>query len=267
MCEGLSRQMQRLADLVERQHQSGGDLLERTAAANGGVFPDRKTFSPSLDMVSNQVNHPAQIDNYTLCTLAIGGDKFARRERLLREIMQVDKVSWDDAHETLIEMDNFNERYYWLQTFPYRIGITMAIVCTIGSIVLVFDKTIALKYGVEVAGEHLPDDIHDISEMTTNQVGTWTWSWMEPMIGTASFVLLCMQFGRAQCTKMNMLPYTEAMLRMRAKRLEKAYPQYCPTMVRCWAVTMPKVDTFFFPKYKNRFYTPEARYQNFRSGV
>ena len=31
-----------------------------------------------------------------------------------------------------------------------------------------------------------------------NEVGTWTWTWMEPMIGTASFALLCAQFARAQ---------------------------------------------------------------------
>ena len=27
-------------------------------------------------------------------------------------------------------------------------------------------------------------------------VGTWTWAWMEPMIGTASFSILCLQLLR-----------------------------------------------------------------------
>ena len=30
------------------------------------------------------------------------------------------------------------------------------------------------------------------------KVGAWTWEWMEPAIGTASFVLLAMQLIRSQ---------------------------------------------------------------------
>ena len=30
------------------------------------------------------------------------------------------------------------------------------------------------------------------------QVGNWTWGWMEPPIGTISFVLLVLQFSRNQ---------------------------------------------------------------------
>merc|ERR1719420_788236 len=100
---------------------------------------------------------------------------------------------------------------------------------------MVFCKPVAKWYGVQIVGEDLPeDDIgqKEIEELTTNQVGAWTWSWMEPMIGTASFVLLCLQFARAQSVKMNLRPYTESMLRWRANRVARQFPQYDGSMVR-----------------------------------
>ncbi|CAK0845123.1 unnamed protein product [Prorocentrum cordatum] len=131
-------------------------------------------------MVAIQVNHTCQLDSDTLTGLAIQGDIFARRERLLREIMLVDKCTWDDAHERLIEMDVVNEEFYWFQTLPYRLGFSLAVAGGLASCVLVFSKTCSLPYA---RGVDLPEGVQDISEMTYNQVGTWTWAWMEPMIG------------------------------------------------------------------------------------
>ena len=33
-------------------------------------------------------------------------------------------------------------------------------------------------------------------------VGEWTWGWMEPMLGTLSFILLAFQFSRSQMRRM-----------------------------------------------------------------
>merc|ERR1711924_125278 len=120
------------------------------------------------------------------------------KERLIREIIQQDGVSWEEAHCRLIEMDECNEENYWRQTFPYRLGILGAVVSAVAGSMMVFYSPVAEFYGTRIAGEELPEGVQHISDMTTNQVGTWTWSWMEPMIGTASFVILCSQFGRAQ---------------------------------------------------------------------
>jgi len=263
-CTRLSQQVEILTDLVKRQ--GSNNLLERQAA-NGGGIPARDHFRPTIDMVANQVNHASQLDNDNLALLAISGDTFARRERLLREIMQVDKCSWDDAHEKLIEMDEFNEQKYWACTMPYRLGITGAILGCVGSVLLVYSKSFALLYAENIAEEELPDGVQDVSDMTYNQVGAWTWSWMEPMIGTASFVLLCLQFGRAQSVKMRMFPYTEAMLTWRARRLTTRYPEYDGSMVRSWAKVLPSVGWNFMPKFRRHLYTPKARYQNFRGGI
>merc|ERR1712107_26006 len=214
-------------------------------------------------MVTNQVNHTRQLDNDTLAVLAIGGDGYARRERLLREFMLVDKCSWDDAHEKLIDMDIFNERFYWFETMPYRVGITLAFVGCVGSVLLCFYKPIARAYGERIAGEEVPED-KDFSEMTTNQVGAWTWEWMEPMIGVASFAILCMQFARSQMTNLRMSAYTRWMLKHRGERTAQQYPQYTPAIVRSWSAMLPRVDSTFFPIWKRQMLNRETRKTNFR---
>merc|ERR1712113_1137947 len=78
----------------------------------------------------------------------------------------------------------------------------------------------------------------------------WTWSWMEPMIGVASFVLLCCQFSRAQLRNMNMKTYGEHLLQWRAERLARSYPEYDRSMVKAWAKRMPRVGWNFFPVYQ-----------------
>lgn len=239
--------------------EHGGNLVERHSAK-------RDSFVPTLDMVSNQVNHTCQLDNDTIATLAISGDAPARRERLIREIMQVDQCSWDDAHDKLIEMDVCNERFYWFETAPYRIGIVVATLGGVGSALLVFYKPTARFYAEQVVGEEIPED-KDFSSMSTNQVGSWTWEWMEPMIGVASFAILCMQFTRAQMLNLRMSAYTRWMLKCRAERLAGQYPQYTGAIVRSWAALLPRVDSSFYPLWKRWSLFPENRKKNFRTGV
>jgi hypothetical protein len=190
------------------------------------------------------------MDNQTLAELAQHGMHAAHTERLLREIMEVDKVTWDKAHDILGEIDVYNERYYWIESLPYRVGITVAFICLIMGYAMVFNKTVAYYYGTMVAGEDLPEGVESVSELTVNQVGAWTWNWMEPMIGTGCFVLLCCQFIRTQMWKLNMSPYTEAMLRYRANRLADRFPQYDRTTVRMWAKHLPMVGHDFWPTYR-----------------
>lgn len=264
VCEALAKQVEYLSRVV--QAKGSNNLLELQAAKGEG-FPDRYNFRPTLDLVAHQVNHTSQFDNATLCNLAINGDGFACRERLVREIMEVDGCTWDKAHDKLIEIDVYCEQMYWLNTFPYRIGMAFAFVGGLGAILLVFNKTCAKAYGEEIAGENLPTGVGDIAEMTYNQVGTWTWSWMEPMIGTASFVLLCCQFWRAQSVQLNMRPYKAAMLKWRGTRVAHKYPQYDAAMVRLWARQMPAVGWNFMPTYRRTFYTEKMRTENLRGGV
>jgi len=210
----------------------------------------RMSFRPTLDYAEKQPTHVCEMPHQTLAELSMLGNHCAQRERLLREIMAADGISWGDAHAQLAKLDSYNEKFYWVESFPYRVGITGAIIAGIVGTLMVFSKPVAQLYAEMVAGEDLPEGVKDVSELTTNQVGTWTWSWMEPMIGTASFVLLCCQFGRTQAHKMNMKTYGEFVLQWRANRLARAFPQYDRSMVRAWAKHMPRVGLNFAPVYE-----------------
>jgi len=251
-CAGLTDQVQGLNALLRSQDfHSPKNLMERQAIAEGREeHPSRRDFRPSISMVANQPTHVSQLDNEVLVQLGLQGSHPAHKERLLREIMFVDGVTWEAAHERLMEMDIYNEKYYWLCSMPYRIGIVVSIVGACSAAVMVFYKPVVEGYATAVVGEGLPEGVESISTMTTNQVGAWSWNWMEPMIGTASFALLCCQFARAQAWKLNMRPYTESMQRWRANRLAGHYPQYDQSIVRAWAKHLPMVKANFFPNYR-----------------
>lgn len=51
-------------------------------------------------------------------------------------------------------------------------------------------------------------------------------NWMEPPLGTFSFVLLCLQFSRAQMVNLGLKPFTTYVKERRADRLCREYPGY-----------------------------------------
>lgn len=246
-CAKLNKQVESLVEAITLQN-AGTNLLQREIIKS----PDarRTEFRPTLDMIGVQPTHMSQMDNDAVASLGYSGNHSAHKERLLREIMVFHNVSWDEAHAKLFEMDLYNEKLYWFYSFPYRVGISGAILCAAASVLLVFYRPIAEFYGRNVVGEDLPEGVNNIDELSTNQVGAWTWSWMEPVIGTGCFVLLCCQFARAQMWKLNMRPYTEMMQRYRANRLADKFPEYDRGIVRSWAKHMPIVDWTFFPTYR-----------------
>jgi len=247
--EYLDKEVRMLSTKLE---DSGATCRQRVnrKGVKGRGGQSRMSYRPTLEIAERQPTHVCELGHQTLAQLAILGSHPARRERLLREIMCVEGVSWGEAHKTLVKIDEHIERCYWLESLPYRVGITLAVLGAFAGVLLVFCKPIAYSYGTQVAGEELPEGVEDISELTVNQVGTWTWSWMEPMIGVASFVLLCCQFTRAQATKMNMKTYAEVLLAWRADRAAKKFPNYDRSMVRSWAKHMPRVGLNFFPIYE-----------------
>ena len=70
-------------------------------------------------------------------------------------------------------------------------------------------------------------DVADESDLDTwLEVGSWAWNWMEPPLGQISFVLLCLQFARAQMENMGIKPFTGFVISKRAQSVVQAYPQY-----------------------------------------
>jgi len=209
----------------------------------------RMAYRPSIEDAERQPTHVCEMSHQSLAELSMLANHCAQRERLVREIMAVDACSWEQAHEMLGKFDEHNEKYYWLESLPYRVGIPFNLFCVVAGTLMVFSKPVALWYAENVAGEGLPEGVTDISEMTTNQVGAWSWGWMEPMIGTGTFVLLCFQFSRAQVKKMNMKTYGEHLLQWRANRLARRFPEYDGSMLKAWAKHMPRVN-HFMPVYE-----------------
>ncbi len=80
------------------------------------------------------------------------------------------------------------------------------------------------------------EDLPDPATLDTMwKVGTWTWTWMEPAIGTASFVLLALQLVRSHMQKIDLKPYRGLVSSWRADRLHRTFPQYEREIVRDYA--------------------------------
>jgi len=241
----LAENVRGLLDIIRRENVGHRQPASRREGMTGGGAASRMVNRPTLDFAVLQPSHVCELGHEALAELALSGNQAAHRERLLREIMAVDNTTWDNAHEVLVDMDRWNNDTYWLLALPYRIGIGCAIVLGCAGCTMVFYKPIALWYGLSIAMEDLPQGVESIDDLTTNQVGTWTWSWMEPMLGTASFLLLCCQFSRAQAKNMQMKPFTEMVGSWRATRLANAYGAYDRSIVRAWGKHMPQRNKGF----------------------
>jgi len=175
-----------------------------------------------------------EVPHDTLIVLAEQGCHEACTERLVRNIMSVDSVDWAAAKVKEAEIRAENRKVIWLATLPYKVGITTGLITGIGCIPMVFSQSIAMWFNRVFVTTDVPppEDLQTILE-----VGSWTWNWMEPPLGTASFTLLALQFVRAQMLNMDLTPYTSWVQNYRGKRLADLYPKYNEDIVRDYART------------------------------
>jgi len=173
-----------------------------------------------------------------------GATGFARidnQEQLLREIMRADGISRKEALEIMHRMCSHNNSWNRLYSAPYYVGIAVALFASVVSTALVFHPTVVELYASKVAGEDLPEGVEHVNAMTLNQVGAWSWTWVEPMIGMASFVLLCMQFARAQAGRVNLRCYKQLISGWRVHGTIRAFSRYNENVVGAWAKQLPLV--------------------------
>lgn len=161
-----------------------------------------------------------QMSNDTIVVLARMGDQEAREERLIREIMLCDDVSWEEAQPRFNEMMTANRKGMWLATFPYKVGLVTSVTGAVLSIPMVFDYNTILWFNEHYVTTgrllrpsspdrstinfshffslslHIPDIPEPADLETWLECGAWAWNWMEPPLGTISFVLLALQFAR-----------------------------------------------------------------------
>ncbi|KOO27348.1 hypothetical protein Ctob_003574, partial [Chrysochromulina tobinii] len=95
-----------------------------------------------------------------------------------------------------------------LMKAPYQLSIYTALVAGWTSLPLVFHYTTASIFNDYFVTAEPPD----VGEADTwLEVGAWSWSWMEPPLGTISFFLLCIQFARDQRMSIGGLSMVEQM--------------------------------------------------------
>jgi len=179
--------------------------------------------TPSLDVARCFPNGFSEMDNEPLIVIAEIGNHKARCEVLKRHIMAIDNVDYGEAGKTLKEIGMKNRENISWALLPYQVGIATAMIAGIGAIPMVFDVDLALWFNHHYVTMEIPPP----SDLDTHlETGAWTWNWMEPALGTASFTLLCFQFSRAQIKNIGMKPYTERLKEMRLKKLIQAFPRY-----------------------------------------
>eukprot|EP00301_Raphidiophrys_heterophryoidea_P012788 c1967_g1_i2.p1 GENE.c1967_g1_i2~~c1967_g1_i2.p1 ORF type:complete len:241 (-),score=51.28 c1967_g1_i2:62-784(-) len=197
-----------------------------------------RTFAskPSIQEAKEMPREYYEMPNNVLITLSAEGDKNARKERLIREIMAVENLTWDEAQPKFGLIQHRNREWLFASSLPFRFGISLALVSAALSFPLVFSRGTALWFNERFVTTDIPPDA-DLE--TFLEVGAWTWNWMEPVLGQVSFFLLCLQFSRAQLENLGAKPYTLMLKHHRARKLCRHYPQYNKKILTDFAISEP----------------------------
>jgi hypothetical protein len=178
-------------------------------------------------------------------------------EILKRHIRDVDKVTYEQAEATFIEIETKNSEYAFLLALPFQMGVFATLGSCIISVPLVFHLPTVSWFNEWYVTADIPP-AKDLE--TALEVGAWSWNWwvhflfcfcfcacfccrilthvfvsflsspcvhrMEPVMGTATFGLLCMQYLRQHLDHLGFEPYTARLKKKRGLRLLEAFPQY-----------------------------------------
>lgn len=192
---------------------------------------------PSMEEALAAPRHYCEYSNEMLLILAAEGDHDASSERLIREIMWEGQISWDEAQPQFDKVKRSNEGIVRsLTALPFKINATVAIVVGFATIPLCFDLPTAMWFNDAYVTTEVPPD-EDLETML--EVGGWTWNWMEPPLGQASFLLLCIEFARRQMDHLGIQPYVNIVKSRRIKSLQDEYPQYNKNIIGRFAETSP----------------------------
>lgn len=178
---------------------------------------------PTLKQVAHMPCSTQEMDNQTIVALAATKDLRANEEYVKRHIMARDHIHYQQACSIFETIRAKNRQGMALLAVPYYVGMTVALTSAVVAIPMVFDLDTAQSFNNDYVTANVPPP-EDLETML--ETGSWAWSWMEPPLGTISFVLLALQFSRAQMQNLGIRPYTGAIKRWRGGRLARAFPQY-----------------------------------------
>mmetsp|Transcript_890 Transcript_890/g.1588 ORF Transcript_890/g.1588 Transcript_890/m.1588 type:complete len:240 (-) Transcript_890:79-798(-) len=186
-------------------------------------------LKPTIAMAKECPREFYEMGNDMIIRLAAEGVFEAIQERLVRDIMAVDEIEYDEAREVMAGISSKNQEGMFVQTLPYYAGISTGLVGAFGSIPLCFERNTVAWFNDRFVTTEVPPP-EDLE--TWLEVGSWAWNWMEPPLGQISFFLLALQFARAQMENLGIKPYTAMMKSRRAERLANAFPKYSPQLIK-----------------------------------
>mmetsp|Transcript_8513 Transcript_8513/g.17819 ORF Transcript_8513/g.17819 Transcript_8513/m.17819 type:complete len:313 (-) Transcript_8513:337-1275(-) len=208
------------------------------------VVPDSRFCDgkPTLEYAETMSKTFASMTNEQVMAFAMLDVPEACRECVIRDIMAVDKINYDEALEVFAKIAKANREDMLVKSFPFRIGFGLSFTGAFLSIPLVFHETTVAWFNQNYVLAELPPAT-DLE--TWLEVGTASWGWMEPVLGTVSFFLLCMQFARAQLKNLGIRPYFNWQREHRARNLCKKFPQYDPDLLsmysKCDRLAVPHI--------------------------
>jgi len=204
-----------------RRHPNDGPL-DHSYYQSDDRFKDSK---PTVAYAKGMPRSFSAMRHEQILQLCVEGSHQARREALVRNVMTVDNVEQDDAAKVVSKISEENRSLMYLEYLPYHTGIATAGIFGAVSFPMVFHPDTVLWFNEKFVTAEVPE-IADLE--TILEVGSFSWSWMEPIIGQASFIFLVLQFVRSQAINLGLKPYGHKILGVRSKRMCKKYPQYDP---------------------------------------
>lgn len=203
------------------------------AARFSTVPVDDEPRKPTIQEAKGIYREYYELPNDLVMTLGVKGDFDAINEALIREIIRVDGLAYDDAVVKSDEVLAATRTGKTLANLPYNIGVFTAYTAAFASIPLCFHLDTCLAFNQYFVTTEVPP-AKDLE--TALEVGSWSWAWMEPPLGQISFVLLCLQLSRAQMINVGIKPYTDRMRAYRANMLLNQYPKYNPNVVKTFSL-------------------------------
>ena len=187
---------------------------------------------PTLEEASEMPLHYRNLDNSTLVTIAATGNHRALREMMTRHVMTVEQCNYEDAQPIVHAIDHKNTESMQLLAMPLRVSAAAALCAGIAALPLVYHlPTVEWFNEAFVTTDHPPPSDLD----TPLEVSIWSWSWMEPSMGTFTYFILCMQLVRSHMHELGWMPITERIKLHRAKALCKAFPHYDTSLLTAYS--------------------------------
>jgi hypothetical protein len=219
---------------LKRSFWKTAQLLQEGPTDYGYANPDERFIDqhPTINYAKTMPNRFSTMRHEQILQLCVEGSYSARKEALIRNVMAVDTIEYDEAEKVVADITKHNKNGMVYKYLPYHIGMGGSLFAGAVSFPMIFDLQTVQMFNERFVTSELPD-MKDLE--TFLEVGSCSWSWMEPIIGQVSFVLLILQFARNQALNLGLKPYGDWVKNRSANSLMSAYPQYDEVFVRWYS--------------------------------